>query len=95
MNKNEWNDEELMASVAAYIDMLHKHQSGIPFIKKHYYADLKEKYGRTEKSFEYRMQNISHVLFLMGRPWIPGLKPARNVGANIAKRIETMIRKMK
>lgn len=54
------------------------------FTKKHYYEELHRKYGRTEKSFEYRMQNISYVLSLMGRNWLPGLKPAKNIGAKNA-----------
>ncbi|WP_244382756.1 HNH endonuclease, partial [Burkholderia pseudomallei] len=47
--------------------------------------------GRSEKSCEYRMQNISHVLALMGRDWIPGLPPAKNVGVRVTEQIETLI----
>lgn len=37
------------------------------------------------------MQNISHVLALMGRDWIPGLPPPKNVGVRVTEQIETLI----
>ena len=37
------------------------------------------------------MQNISYVMTLLGRTWLPGLKPAKNVGANVASEIEELI----
>lgn len=86
-----WSKDELRAAVRAYVEMQRKSRDGVPFIKKSYYDSLADRFGRTTKSFEYRMQNISYVLSLMGRQWLPGLKPARNVGANIAAEIETLI----
>lgn len=86
-----WSTEELKASVEAYIDMQRKTRANQTFIKKRYYEQLSEKYGRTDKAFEYRMQNISFVLSLMGREWLPGLKPAKNVGAKNAAKIESLI----
>lgn len=88
MVNGEWSDDELEASVSAYCDMLQKCNDGTHFVKKYYYKKLSSQFNRSEKAFEYRMQNISYVLFLMGRRWIPGLKPARNVGAKNAARIE-------
>ena len=86
-----WTDEELRASVAAYLGMLDQSRVGIPVVKKHVYSALAERFGRTTKAFEYRMQNISYVFSLLGRPWVPGLKPAKNVGANVAAKIEALI----
>lgn len=86
-----WSKEELRASVDAYIEMQRKERQGQPFTKKRYYEDLAAKFGRTEKAFEYRMQNISYVMTLLGRDWLTGLKPAKNVGANVAAEIEAMI----
>jgi 5-methylcytosine-specific restriction enzyme A len=71
--------------------MQRKDRQGQPFTKKRYYEDLAAKFGRTEKAFEYRMQNISYVMTLLGRDWLTGLKPAKNVGANVAAEIEAMI----
>jgi len=88
-----WSREELRASVEAYVEMQRKEHQGLPFTKKRYYQDLAATFGRTEKAFEYRMQNISYVMSLLGRDWLKGLKPAKNVGANVAAEIEAMIAK--
>ncbi|AOI99519.1 HNH endonuclease [Burkholderia sp. LA-2-3-30-S1-D2] len=37
------------------------------------------------------MRNISYVLALMGRDWIPGLPPAKNVGVRVTGQIEALI----
>lgn len=86
-----WSKEELRAAVDAYVEMQRKDRTGKPFTKKRYYDELATKFGRTAKAFEYRMQNISYVLSLMGRDWLTGLKPAKNVGANVAAEIETLL----
>ncbi|MCU9955675.1 MULTISPECIES: HNH endonuclease [Burkholderia] len=62
--------------------MLENERAGQPYVKKAVYDRLAGQFNRTAKAFEYRMQNISYVLALMGREWLPGLKPAKNVGAN-------------
>lgn len=87
----DWSRDELQASVFAYLDMQRMERLGTPFTKTKYYNDLAAKFGRTAKSFEYRMQNISYVFSLMGRDWLSGLKPAKNVGANVAAQIEELI----
>ena len=83
-----WSELELRDAVKAYVEMQNKESAGQKFVKKHCYKLLAEKHGRTEKSFEYRMQNISYVLQNMGRKWLTGLKPAKNVGTTIAGQIE-------
>jgi 5-methylcytosine-specific restriction enzyme A len=90
---DNWTEEELIASVEAYVKMHFDEANGISFVKKHIYVDLSEQFGRTEKSFEYRMQNISYVYSLMGRNWVAGLKPAKNVGSKTAAIIEQLISK--
>lgn len=88
---DDWSKDELLASVEAYVDMQRKQREGEPFTKKRYYQDLAARFGRTDKAFEYRMQNISYVLTLLGRDWLPGLKPAKNVGARVAAEIEQLL----
>ena len=87
----DWTPAELKAAVDAYLDMQRNARMGLPMVKKQYYRDLHQRFGRTEKSYEYRMQNISYVFSLMGREWLPGLKPAKNVGASVAPQIEAFI----
>jgi hypothetical protein len=86
-----WRRDELRAAVQAYLQMQSAQRRGEPFIKKAVFDRLAAEFGRSSGSFEYRMQNISYVLSLMGRNWLPGLKPAKNVGANIAVEIEALI----
>lgn len=88
---DNWTEEELRAAVEAYVQMYSDEANGVPFVKKQIYSHLSERFGRTEKSFEYRMQNISYVYSLMGRNWVSGLRPAKNVGSNTAAVIEKLI----
>lgn len=90
----EWHDDELRSAVQLYLEMQNLARAGKPVVKKRYYEELSARYGRSAKAFEYRMQNISYVLTLMGRDWISGLKPAANVGVNIAARIEQFIHEL-
>lgn len=66
-------------------------RSGKKLVKTEYYKELSKKFGRTEKAYEYRMQNISYVLSIQGRDWVSGLRPAKNVGANVAADIEGIL----
>jgi len=50
-----------------YVEMQRIARRGSAINKKRYYEELAARFGRTEKAFEYRVQNISHVLSLMGR----------------------------
>lgn len=86
-----WSEEELRAAVEAYVDMLAKEAAGVSFVKKHYYQLLANRFGRTEKSFGYRMQNISYIYALAGRRWLTGLRPAAHVGARVGQILERLI----
>lgn len=89
-----WSDEELKASVEAYIDMLQKESRGEKFVKRRYYEKLSERFGRTIGSFEFRMQNISYIYSQMGRSWVSGLKPAKNVGPTNAPKLQKFIEEL-
>jgi len=82
-----WGNEELLASVEAYRWMAKQQEDGIGFTKKQVYQELAARFGRTAKAFEYRMQNISAVLDELNLPWIPGLKPAKNVGTDMKAKL--------
>ena len=88
-----WSDDELKECVVAYFQMAENDANGVSYNKAETYRELSAGpvSARTPKSIEYRMQNISYVLGKMGQPWIEGLKPAQNVGANIAARIQSII----
>lgn len=86
-----WSDAELNAAVVAYRDMQQREAKGLPINKRQIYQDLAQKYHRSNKAFEYRMQNISAVLDSQAQPWIAGLKPAKNVGAIIFRQLEKLL----
>ncbi len=88
-----WSEEELSATVEVYLKMYAQEKAGETFNKKANYRQLASKYGRTEKAYEYRMQNISYIFALLGRNWVSGLKPAKNVGRKIGEQIESLIAK--
>ena len=89
--RDVWSRKELSATVDKYIETRNRELQGITFVKKAIYEDLSKKIGRSSKSVEYRMQNISYVFAVMGRQWITGLKPAKNVGSNVLKAIAELI----
>jgi 5-methylcytosine-specific restriction protein A len=86
-----WGDDELKAAVLAYLRLQKDIHNGAKTSKAAVYRTLAKTFGRSEKAFEYRMQNISYVLSLMGRQWLDGLKPAKNVGVNVAAKLERLI----
>ena len=93
MTKN-WSDKELEASVRSYLEMTDKELKGIKFSKVDYYRKLSKRFERSEKSFEYRMQNISFVFSQLGREWVTGLKPAKNVGSHVFGRLDEIIERI-
>lgn len=86
-----WSEEELSATVEVYLQMYRQELAGESFNKKANYRELAGKFGRTEKAYEYRMQNISYIFSLLGRNWVSGLKPAKNVGRRIGEQIESLV----
>ncbi|WP_350615342.1 HNH endonuclease [Pseudomonas sp. HY7a-MNA-CIBAN-0227] len=88
-----WSDAELEASVDAYLKMLKLEQSGQAFKKPVENRLLRE--GplslRSASSIEYRMQNISAVIQLLGWQPIKGYVPAKNVGVGVSARIRAVL----
>ncbi|WP_314102451.1 HNH endonuclease [uncultured Stenotrophomonas sp.] len=80
---DDWTHEQLAAAVDAYRWMQVRTAEGLKLNKTQLYRDLALKHGRTPKAWEYRMQNISHVLDKLKEDWIEGLKPAKNVGPEV------------
>ncbi|WP_266157568.1 HNH endonuclease [Dyella silvatica] len=87
----DWSEDELAASVQAYRKMQQCEAESRPYSKREIYRDLAQRFGRTEKAFEYRMQNISAILAESNEQWLAGLKPANNVGANVKGRLTDLL----
>ncbi len=88
-----WTDAELRACVEVYVEIDRVQRTGGKVVKKHKYVELTEGPlgDRSWKSVERRMGNISAVLLEEGRPWADGLKPWKNVGTDIKRRIRGML----
>lgn len=91
--KTGWSDDELEASVDAYLKMMSLEQGGQMFKKSVENQLLREGplSKRSAASIEYRMQNISAVLEQMDLPRISGYMPAKNIGAGVGQRIRSIL----
>ena len=89
----DWTDEELSAAVVAYLRMLGWELGGLPFVKSEVTEELRAGAlsSRTKASIEFRMQNISAILYDMRVPHIFGYLPAKNVGNRVKERIKTLL----
>jgi hypothetical protein len=73
-----WQDDELDAIVADYFAMLTAELAGRAYTKSKHSAAQMAEIGRTHRSVEFKHQNISAVLDVLGMPWIKGYIPKRN-----------------
>jgi hypothetical protein len=73
-----WTATEIDLIVADYFAMLRMEMLGKPYVKAHHNSELQRLTGRSKGSIEYKHQNVSAVLDLLGLPWILGYKPAVN-----------------
>lgn len=89
--QDRWTKEELRATIDVYLQMHKLQQQKLSCNKKAFYRKLSEQFGRSEKAYEYRMQNISYIFLLHQRDWVQGLKPAKNVGRNVTVEIEKIL----
>lgn len=76
--RNAWSDDELDAIVADYFAMLAAEQNRQRYAKSAHRAALMQHIKRSSGSIEYKYQNISAVLEVLGLPWISGYKPMKN-----------------
>jgi uncharacterized protein DUF3883 len=74
-----WTPIENGRLATAYFEMLADELAGRAVVKRAVTRRLEvELPGRTHKSIEFKLQNVSAVLFQEGFPWIEGYKPAVN-----------------
>lgn len=89
--RNAWSDDELDAIVADYFAMLAAEQNQQRYTKSAHRAALMQHIKRSSGSIEYKHQNISAVLEVLGLPWIPGYKPMKNYQKAIVGAIDRYI----
>jgi hypothetical protein len=83
-----WQDDELDAIIADYFSMLAAELAGEPYVKSRHSAALMARIGRSHRSVEFKHQNISAVLVVLGLPWIPGYIPKENYQSAIFDAID-------
>jgi uncharacterized protein DUF3883 len=76
--RRNWTGEELDLIVSDYFFMLNDEAAGVPFNKAQHNRLLRSNIDRSEGSIEFKHQNISAVLQLLGLPRIRGYLPAAN-----------------
>lgn len=80
----DWTQSELDLIVADYFAMLADDIAGRHYVKAQHNRVLQESTGRTKGSIEFKHQNISAVLRLLGQPVITGYLPAWNLQRALA-----------
>jgi hypothetical protein len=79
MSNNPWTIDENNLIVADYFAMLKLDVLGHDYSKTEFRRRLQPKLnGRSEGAIEFKHQNISAVLKILGEAWIVGYKPAYN-----------------
>jgi len=74
----DWTAGQIAVVVANYFLMLAQDRSGAKLNKADLYRRLSPEVGRSVKSIEWKLRNVSAVLEKLGIAWIPGLVPAHN-----------------
>lgn len=73
-----WTADQIAIVVVNYFLMLELERRGERIVKADLYKRLAPEVGRSAKSIEWKLRNVSAVLEEIGIPWIPGLLPAHN-----------------
>lgn len=88
----DWNAEEVQATVAAYFEMLGLEAANIPYTKTAFNAQLRQQLkGRSKGSVELKFQNISAVLHSLDLPFISGYKPRANAQLLLRQSVQRFI----
>lgn len=74
----DWTADQVVVVVANYFLMLGQERAGAKLNKADLYRRVAREVGRSVKSIEWKLRNVSAVLEKLGIAWIPGLVPAHN-----------------
>ncbi|EFB3735487.1 DUF3883 domain-containing protein, partial [Escherichia coli] len=88
----DWSEEEVLATVEDYFDMLRAEAAGEPYHKSEHNQALRQLLnGRSKSSVELKHQNISAVLDALGLPYINGYKPRGNSQLLLRKSVHAYV----
>ena len=97
MKKNSaWVEEEIQTAVMAYFKLLDDQQNNKLANKSAIYRELSEIHpARSTKSFEFKFQNISAVLYEEKLPYADGLRPMGNYQAALKPAVLSYLKRIK
>jgi hypothetical protein len=87
----DWMAEQVAIVVANYFLMLERERAGDKINKAELYRRLAREVGRSEKSIEWKLRNVSAVLEELGIAWIPGLLTAHNYQDSLVQSVEVQL----
>lgn len=87
----DWSAEQVAIVVANYFLMLVQERAGDKVNKADLYRRLAPEVGRSEKSIEWKLRNVSAVLDELGIAWISGLLPAQNYQDALVEAVEAQL----
>jgi hypothetical protein len=91
--REDWRRSEIDLLIAAYFDMLQEEMAGGEPVKADVNRHLQELLpARTRGAIEYKLQNVSAVLYEEQLPFIDGYKPARNYQAALKLAVDERLR---
>lgn len=97
MKKNTtWSDEEIQTAITAYFELLEMQQKLKSTNKSEIYRKLSAIHpARSVKSFEFKFQNISAVLYEQKLPYADGLRPMGNYQAALKTSVLNYLKQAK
>ncbi len=91
-----WEDEEIQTAITAYFQLLGAQQKHKPINKAKIYRELSAIHSaRSAKSFEFKFQNISAVLYEEKLPYADGLRPMGNYQAALKISVLNYLKRIK
>lgn len=87
----DWTDEESRVLVADYFAMLDEERRGFALNKTEHRNRLLSQIDRTKGSIEFKHQNVSAVLELLGLEWMTGYRPAENFQSSLIVAVENFL----
>lgn len=78
MERRDWDQEEISATVDAYFRLLKAELAESPLKKSAENARVRQTVNRSKGAVEYKFQNVSAVMRDLHLYWVEGYKPAKN-----------------
>lgn len=88
IERKSWRDDEIEIIVMDYFAMLQLELTGKKYVKAERNRMLQRQLDRSKGSIEFKHQNISAVLEMLGFPYIEGYKPRKNFQTKLFETID-------